>query len=92
MTPHEKLSRVRQYCAEPKVSRAVLSSLLGLSWKRVDQLLPRFQTEGHDGREVLVYLRSVEKYYQSRVEKTSSLAVAKQSRSKEFLRRKQARE
>ena len=64
----EKLSLLKAYRDDLRVTRAQLSAILDVSWVRVSQMVYRFDVSKHEG-ELLISLSSVEEYYAASLRK-----------------------
>ena len=65
-TPEFYLQRIKEFESDIKLNRADLASLLSVSWPRIQQLLPNFDTLQQDG-EVLIRLSSVTRFYEMKI-------------------------
>jgi len=65
-SPSFYLQRIKEFESDIKLNRADLAALLSVSWPRIQQLLPNFDTLQHNG-EVLIRLSSVARFYESKM-------------------------
>lgn len=60
------LERIAAFKARPAVTRAVLAEILGFSWRHVANKSHLFECVVSSSGDILIYLDSVEKFYQQR--------------------------
>ena len=67
-----RLKTVRKFIANPSLNRAGLARLLGFSYIYTCQLADRVFETDHSSGEILVNLKSVERYFESRAQRDAA--------------------